>query len=637
MITLDDSDDDSAVPSKEVITIGDSDSEDPSTNEGAKRQRHSGGCASTLLKQAEDLEPMRAIDLLTTALRISRDVGDQNIELKCLDHLGSAYCEVGNNRTALEFFRDSLKVMDAVEDRVGKYDHYERARVYSNIGTACARIDDLDRAQKSLREASELLDFHRNTLSTDDSRLSFGEQPLPNYVARMLQQVHIDLKQPEEAFQCAERARSYATEMLLARDRPDLRRLEFSLYVEHSRGRAVPPDPFVKRPLPAVDVAEMQSVAARHHAAIIVFSEGVDRQRMFAWIIRSSHGAGLVCRELTIPSDDSSLTQVVELTRRTLNVRSRQTRVVDREAKQKRDLACIEPPTLDEDSLEREQRSETEDSVLRRCHHLLIEPIVDALGTEISLIIVPDRDLYALPFAALRDANGKHLVEKYKLCISPSMGALIELERRTASRQPFTATNRALVVGDPDFFGWLTQLGGARQEAQEVRLQLQTAGMQVTSLIGKEATKQAVVDAMRDSGIVHLATHGSSDGVCLSGCTMADIQLTMDEVHRRVRLDRAKLVVLSECDSFRGQLHADGVIGITRAFLAAGGPTLLATLWQVDDEATRALMQLFYKSLLEGHDAATALQSAMASMIRDGYPAKQWASFVCYGLPNAVL
>ena len=83
--------------------------------------------------------------------------------------------------------------------------------------------------------------------------------------------------------------------------------------------------------------------------------------------------------------------------------------------------------------------------------------------------------------------------------------------------------------------------------------------------------------------------------------------------------------------------RGSGVIGITRAFVAAGAPTLLATLWKVDDAATRTLMQRFYRRLLgdAARDAAAALQGTMIAMIRDGFKTKEWASFVCYGLASA--
>ena len=197
------------------------------------------------------------------------------------------------------------------------------------------------------------------------------------------------------------------------------------------------------------------------------------------------------------------------------------------------------------------------------------------------------------------------------------------------------------MVGDPTFHGWAPQLYGARMEAKDIAAALSASAAfggaaAVTALIGDDATKPAVVEAMRRCDVVHLATHGVPDGVLLGGASKADGKLSMGEV-QSLEL-RARLVVLSECDSFRGKLSSDGVIGITRAFVAAGAPTLVASLWKVDDAATRELMRRFYARLLEGGavgDATAAMQGAMVSMIRDerrSWSVREWAAFVVYGL-----
>ena len=115
---------------------------------------------------------------------------------------------------------------------------------------------------------------------------------------------------------------------------------------------------------------------------------------------------------------------------------------------------------------------------------------------------MPDRDLFALPFAALIDADGRHLVETHALQVAPSAGTLIELERRVAAR-PARSTDagskpKAVVVGDPFFYGWASQLSGARAEADEVYKEL-SRQHDVTFLTGREATKPAVVAALRES------------------------------------------------------------------------------------------------------------------------------------------
>ena len=92
--------------------------------------------------------------------------------------------------------------------------------------------------------------------------------------------------------------------------------------------------------------------------------------------------------------------------------------------------------------------------------------------------------------------------------------------------------------------------------------------------------------------------------------------------------------VLAACDSFQGELHSDGVVGIARAFLAAGASTLVASLWNMGDAATHELMGLFYKRLLSeaAGDAAVALRGGMLSMIADKRGVQAWAGFSVYGL-----
>ena len=103
-------------------------------------------------------------------------------------------------------------------------------------------------------------------------------------------------------------------------------------------------------------------------------------------------------------------------------------------------------------------------------------------------------------------------------------------------------------------------------------------------------------------------------------------------------LHRAPLVVLSACDTFRGELRSGGVVGITRAFVAAGARTLVASLWKLDDKATRELMKRFYGQLIHADDenvrgnVVVAVQKTMVSMIGAGFSVHQWAGFVVYGL-----
>lgn len=96
---------------------------------------------------------------------------------------------------------------------------------------------------------------------------------------------------------------------------------------------------------------------------------------------------------------------------------------------------------------------------------------------------------------------------------------------------------------------------------------------------------------------------------------------------------RAKLVVLSCCHSARGEIKAEGVVGIARAFLGAGARSVLVSLWAIDDGATLEFMKHFYEELVTGKLASEALNQAMRSMKKSEKfsDVKYWAPFVLIG------
>jgi len=96
---------------------------------------------------------------------------------------------------------------------------------------------------------------------------------------------------------------------------------------------------------------------------------------------------------------------------------------------------------------------------------------------------------------------------------------------------------------------------------------------------------------------------------------------------------RARQVVLSCCHSGRGEIKAEGVVGIARAFMGAGARSVLVSLWTIDDEATLEFMRSFYRHLVEGRSASESLNLAMKSLREsDKYSdVKYWAPFVLIG------
>ncbi len=273
----------------------------------------------------------------------------------------------------------------------------------------------------------------------------------------------------------------------------------------------------------------------------------------------------------------------------------------------------------------------------------LAEVLVDPLGLppEVErLFISPHGVLHVTPFSALLP----HL----ELVWLPSATTWILLRDQHARRG-----GKVLALGDPQYapgptaegkpargVSGLTPLPGTRAEAIAVGDVL---------LLGDEASEARLRATLRIPTrwrAVHLACHGLLDA---ERPWQSSLALTPDHendgfltVLDLLRLEvSADLAVLSACETGRGAIYsAEGILGLSRAFMHAGAPRVLASLWKVDDEATRALMEEFYvqwnRSDGKGVSAVVALHRAQAhvrAQPRWRHP-YYWAAWVLWGLPD---
>ena len=165
--------------------------------------------------------------------------------------------------------------------------------------------------------------------------------------------------------------------------------------------------------------------------------------------------------------------------------------------------------------------------------------------------------------------------------------------------------------------------------------------LKVKPLTGEKATKREVLKGLGSVALVHIAARGrmESGEIALTPDpkrasripTKEDYILTIADV-MNVKM-RAKLVVLSCCHSGLGEIKAEGVVGIARAFMGAGARSVLVSLWAIDDEATLEFMRGFYHHLVEGRSASESLNLAIKSLREsDKYSdVKYWAPFVLIG------
>jgi CHAT domain-containing protein len=161
-----------------------------------------------------------------------------------------------------------------------------------------------------------------------------------------------------------------------------------------------------------------------------------------------------------------------------------------------------------------------------------------------------------------------------------------------------------------------------------------------TALTGGQATKPVVLDRMKNASIIHLATHGLLNienigkdeipgAIALAPSAGDNGFLTAKEIFD-LKLN-TNLVVLSACDTGRGKITGDGVVGLSRSFMAAGVPSVVVSLWAVNDNSTSVLMSEFYRNLKTTPNKATALRQAMLTIMQKYPNPSDWAAFSLVG------
>jgi tetratricopeptide (TPR) repeat protein len=170
-------------------------------------------------------------------------------------------------------------------------------------------------------------------------------------------------------------------------------------------------------------------------------------------------------------------------------------------------------------------------------------------------------------------------------------------------------------------------------EGQIALAEAQTQGV----LVRQDATETRTKSLIEAAGLLHFATHGElnerdplASGLLLTPGAPDDGRLEVREIFG---LDlKAQLVVLSACETGLGQLGTgDELVGLQRAFLYAGSPAVITTLWKVDDRASFGLMREFYDQLAR-LDAAQALQAAQRAALKAFPHPFAWAGFGLTGV-----
>jgi len=277
-----------------------------------------------------------------------------------------------------------------------------------------------------------------------------------------------------------------------------------------------------------------------------------------------------------------------------------------------------------------------------RLRQTLIDPFEDRIPDGSSLVIVPDKWLHFVPFAALFDTRRQRfLVQAYELGVAPSIRLFADAAAR--ARVLSRGSNPSvLAVGNPAFdraASSLPLLPGAEREAREVALRYPRGQL----LIGREATRRAFLEQVKTVNIVHFAGHAV---VSLDAPMFSQLMLAPDAERNEpgavyasdlfaMSLPVTRLAILSGCQTAGGGLSAtEGVSSLARSLMAAGVPAVIASLWAVDDEAAATFFAAYHDDFSRSGQADGALRRTQIGWIKRGdawRTARTWAAFQMFG------
>jgi CHAT domain-containing protein/Tfp pilus assembly protein PilF len=549
----------------------------------------------------------QALEQFQQALTIAREVGDRAGEGITLNNIGTVYGHLGQYRQALEEYQQALAIRGEIGDRAGE------GITLGNIGLAQLWSGQVAAATQTLFNAIEVQDTLRAPALSDANKISLFDRQTSAY--DLLQQVLIAQNQLEAALEVSERGRARAfVDLLSHRVSPET--------TAHSTAVSAP------------TLAQVKQIAQEQNATLVQYSiaygpsqeEGKPQWRpshLYIWVIKPT--GEIAFRSIDLSTYDTSLSTLIALSREAIGIRARGYSIPVKPISRQPAQAKLQ---------------------LQKLYQILIAPIADLLPVHSSerIVFIPQEELFLVPFAALQDTQGRYLIQTHTILTALSVQVLGLTHQLQQDRA--IDFSKALIVGNPTMPALptlspseqpLPSLPRAEQEAIAIAQLLQTQ-----PLIGDEATETTIVQRMAEASVIHLATHGLLEygnpqasgvrdlpgAIVLAHSNQDDGLLTSSEI-LNLKL-HANLVVLSACDTGRGDITGDGVIGLSRALIGAGASSVMVSLWKVADESTERLMVEFYRQL-QHTDKAQALRQAMLKTMHQYPDPFDWAAFTLVG------
>jgi len=277
-------------------------------------------------------------------------------------------------------------------------------------------------------------------------------------------------------------------------------------------------------------------------------------------------------------------------------------------------------------SVSSRNRERTE-GLSQRIYDIILKPIIPFVSKG-RIGFIPHDFLYYLPIAALSN-NGKYLVEDYSIFYVPSATVL----KYTMEKKGGKGLKPLLAFGNPFLGDESLSLPYAEIEVERIQKRIEKASV----FLKLDATETKAKELLNSYDIVHFATHGHfaeedpvNSSLLLAPDNRDDGRLSALEIFKLHFKGRA--VILSACKTALGKSSTGSeIIGLNRSFLYAGSPSVVSTLWSIDDKVTADFMDDFYTQIKGGKGIAHSLKQAQVDMIKRKYEPYYWAPFILTG------
>lgn len=611
------------------------------------------------LTQSRLSQTAAASSTLTQSLDLAKSTGDRRTEAADMNYLAENSLRAGKPAEAADWATRSLAVYHELQSRAGEEDALEQlARAESAQG-------NLDSARHHMEQALQLIEVSRTRADSEQLRASFfaNRQDAYAFYIGLLMRAHAASSDPTllaQAFDTSERARARSLVEMLAGSGADPRRDADPALVQRQREVAQQLNAKGSRLL-AIANASSPAAAALHKDIQALEAEYDDVE---AAIRKSSPRYAALARQSSVSADRlrrDLLDNDTVLLEFTLAEPHSFLWIATRDALAFRELPPRE--TLENAAREAMQPlvARDENTATSAARHLsqLLFGNSWTIPSGKRLAIVPAGALQTVPIGMLPiPGSSEPILARHEIVTLPSLSALAALRQQAANRAP--ATKTVAVFADPLFdtaapsepadsriLEHLTdassdsgathlripRLPYTLREADEI---LRAAGPASSNLraVGAKATREAALDpSLADYRFIHFATHGylDTERPSLSALVLSQLDAQNHPVDGFLRVDdiynlrlNADLVVLSACETGLGkEVRGEGLMGLTRAFLYAGAPRVIVSLWNVNDRATASLMGALYRNMLrQGMRPAQALRRAQLELRRN----KQWSS-----------